>query len=218
MWLLFSMVEMEVMSNYATLYKDSLDKSGFACLPDYVDEQCCDALCILLKPYLSVPESSKDIEYARSILTSDSHIRELLEKSKVIDLFKSLHCTPFEFVLDECVVKLPNETRSFPWHQDFAYFQKENAITTMIVLSDTQPSQPGIAIVPGSHKRGGIPHIDSESGLTIKDRGLIHGENEITFERGSVLLLHSAVIHRALTNRSRIPVSCYTLVTAPSRC
>jgi phytanoyl-CoA hydroxylase len=119
----------------------------------------------------------------------------------------------FEMVWDEAVIKLPHGTRSYPWHQDEAYFSSRETVSAYLALTDVNSG--GMTFIPGSHRLGSVPHVATDLGLAIVDESLLEGATPLPLSAGALLLVHPLLIHRGDNNLSENPVGSYTIVLAP---
>ncbi len=105
--------------------------------------------------------------------------------------------------------KAPRVGNETPSHQDGYYFTLEpnEALTVWLPLDRTDEENGSICYVPGSHKRGLLPHGRGDTfgfsqGLldyTDEDRAT---EVTIVADPGDLIVHHSLTIHRADPNRS----------------
>src|SRR5260370_28656323 len=61
---------------------------------------------------------------------------------------------------EQAVTKPPNATTEVPWHQDNGYGSTDPAeyATCWLALEDATPANGCLWVLPGSHRRGTIPH------------------------------------------------------------
>ena len=101
-----------------------------------------------------------------------------------------------------------------PAHQDY-YFIRETPrfYTLWIPLMDIVQQVGGLAVAPGSHKRGLREHVEQDVFSTIfrdrKQRGIALSEvpppwATTDYHAGDLLIFNSQTIHWALPNRSRL--------------
>ena len=72
---------------------------------------------------------------------------------------------------NQSVFKQPEGKREFPWHQDDGYTPVTPSpyLTLWLALNDATVENGCISVLPGSHKRGLVPHRPSDIGLVCHD-------------------------------------------------
>jgi ectoine hydroxylase-related dioxygenase (phytanoyl-CoA dioxygenase family) len=141
-----------------------------------------------------------------SALRSDPALMAALER-----LFGA---TPAAGCGDVCRVAFPNATdRTTPPHQDQFYLRSNTPIwTAWIPLGDCPGVLGGLAVLPGSHTAGLLPH-DAGDGddrcMALPDDTVWAGAS---YRCGDVLLLNVLTVHRARPNltadRVRVSIDC----------
>lgn len=101
------------------------------------------------------------------------------------------------------------------WHQDYAYWQccsTTNMITAWIALQDTDLSNGGMMVVPGSHKWGLIPGSNTffvQDMDKLKETYSLPGrewkEEACVLEAGQVSFHHALTFHGSGPNRTDAP-------------
>jgi len=104
--------------------------------------------------------------------------------------------------------------RTTPPHQDAQYIKADRLWTVWIPLGDCPPALGGLALLPGSHLRGLLPH--GERGVTEPPAD---GWVTAHYRAGDALIFQRLTVHRALENRMpgalRLSVD-FRFVPAPS--
>jgi len=91
--------------------------------------------------------------------------------------------------------------RAMAPHQDIFYLKlPEQTFSTWICTAPCAVEDGGLALVPGSHRAGPLPHRGQRERVTIP-RGHA-GWHTADYQPGDVLLFHSCTIHGPLPNRS----------------
>lgn len=89
-------------------------------------------------------------------------------------------------------------------HQDFHYIRgTPDTLTAWIPLGDALRGLGGLAVLPGSHRRGFIPHrrTTGAGGFGVETAGLPGPWLSADYRAGDVLLFPSCTIHAALPNQ-----------------
>jgi hypothetical protein len=200
------------MAEHDLMNQKTFEAAGYATIPNFLDEARRRALEELLDAHLEKDPTRKETEdfiYARGIFKRDLKVRELL-----LQVFRALSWgRDLQIVRDEIVVKLPKKKRSYPWHQDVAYFPDNNYLTAFIALTDAGPDRGTVSVIPHSHKLGALSHIEGKLGLAIEDSRLLDGEIPLQLKAGTLVLIDPKLIHRGVTNLSPNQVKSYVLVT-----
>lgn len=100
------------------------------------------------------------------------------------------------------LVKPPENGAAFPMHQDYPYFPHAHHTMTAasIHLDDANIDNGCLYVVPGSHKRGPLPHVGRHY-LDAKEYPLSIG-TACPAEAGDVLFFNYLTIHGSPPNRS----------------
>jgi non-haem Fe2+, alpha-ketoglutarate-dependent halogenase len=97
------------------------------------------------------------------------------------------------------------------WHQDLTYWGLEPAdvVTAWIALSPSTPQSGCMRVVPGTHKRDVMPHIETFAAQNLLSRGQeIEVEVEegdaadVVLQPGEMSLHHVKLIHGSKANRA----------------
>ena len=102
-------------------------------------------------------------------------------------------------------IKPPEKGSPFPLHQDAPFFMHENhSMIAAIIHFDDAPLEKGcVCVVPGSHKRGMLPHIPTGSWHLPPDEYPIESAVPLPAEAGDVLLFSYFTIHGSGINTSQ---------------
>lgn len=94
-------------------------------------------------------------------------------------------------------------------HQDSAYFMfaKQGACATLnyTVRTDRQKDNGPLYVVPGSHKHGHIPHVDTASHLGVSDEWSFDEALCVEGDAGDAVFFHIHTLHGSTPNRSAAP-------------
>lgn len=199
---------------------NTLKREGYVTIPNFLDDAQCQSLDTLLEPHLfgernSRRVSNENIIFSRCLSDSDPQLRSFSGNVNLLNLMKIWLQSEIKILRDESIVKLPKRPFRCPWHQDQAYFRRDELITATIALTASGTDQGGTTLIPGSHAFGEIPHIKSELGLCIEDENLLKGAIDVQLQPGTLLLIDPMVIHRGGQNISSEPVKSYVLMMSP---
>ena len=100
--------------------------------------------------------------------------------------------------------KPPNTGAPFPMHQDYAYFPYENdsMIAIFIHLDDTNAENGGLAVFPGSHKKGPLEDKSNKSGFHYVDQEKfpIDQAEPVIARKGDVVIFSYLLVHGSFEN------------------
>ena len=100
-----------------------------------------------------------------------------------------------------------------PWHQDNGVVNEEADETDMITvwfpLTEATIENGCLAVVPGSHRAGLLPHCPASAenrsgfGVHIRERHFAHDRSlPLPMKRGTALIMHRRTVHSSLSNES----------------
>lgn len=126
-----------------------------------------------------------------------------------VNLVEAVLGPNIELFLDgQCLYKEPVGGHAKELHQDSAYFEHryDGPVAALNYAVDTDLTNGALYVVPGSHKLGTLPHIDTASHLGLDpvewpwERAM-----PITGHAGDTIFFHYRTIHGSQTNRSANP-------------
>lgn len=140
--------------------------------------------------------------------TSAAFFRSAFD-TKAVDLVAAILGPDVELFLDgQCLYKEPVGGHAKNLHQDSAYFEHkyEGPVGALNYVVDTDLVNGALYVVPGSHRFGTLPHIDTSSHLGLDaaewpwERAL-----PITGQAGDSIFFHVRTIHGSQANHSAAP-------------
>lgn len=131
-------------------------------------------------------------------------IRKIFILNKLLDLLKNIeirhpiytgpvvtHYTSFDITGGAYGLKM---------HQDWpSMATSDNGVISWMSLFDTNSSSHGISVVPGSHKYGCLPGVQTDIGYVVEEEFTKNSIN-LEIERGSFLLMHPWLVHATYVN------------------
>jgi ectoine hydroxylase-related dioxygenase (phytanoyl-CoA dioxygenase family) len=135
-----------------------------------------------------------------NLFQRSAFLREFVCQPKIVDFLAPIVGGDLWIRWDQAVLKTPGG-EEFPWHQDNGY----NRLTVShhqfwIALSDMSPDAGGLYLLPGSHKRGLLPHAQIGNHMVATGAG---GEGVfIDARKGDAVLFSSLMLHRTSPNVS----------------
>ena len=110
------------------------------------------------------------------------------------------------------IIKEPHDGVFVHWHQDLTYWgigPADHIVAAWLALSPVTPENGCVRAIPGSHRDGILPHVDTFDKRSLARRGQ-HVASEIDKDRavdivlrpGQMSLHHGHLIHASSPNRS----------------
>lgn len=110
--------------------------------------------------------------------------------------------------------KMPGDKTYVSWHQDGTYWglHPPNVITAWIALSDSNPENGCMRVIPGTHRAGTLPQVETNA----PDNALSRGQEiavevdeaqavDLTLQPGQMSLHHIGIVHGSKVNTSDKP-------------
>jgi ectoine hydroxylase-related dioxygenase (phytanoyl-CoA dioxygenase family) len=100
--------------------------------------------------------------------------------------------------------KPPRQGAAFPLHQDYDYFphRLDTMLAATLYLDDADRENGCFCVIPGSHRRGYIPHVHEGSHHLPVDQYPIEAGTPVPMEAGDLLLFSYLTIHGSYPNVS----------------
>lgn len=110
------------------------------------------------------------------------------------------------------MIRKPPGGRAALWHQDHAYWQPEldyHALGVWLPMHDVSTEMGAMQFIPGSHKRGLLPHRQADDPahnvLTVTDDVEISGAVACPLKMGGATFHHSETLHYTAPNITDTP-------------
>ena len=169
--------------------------------------------------FYEVKGDPKTLKMLSRIDQRDSFFKELFTSERLRGLARSLLKEDVVTNSMQWLNKPPGVGVESPPHQDGYYFRIEpnEAVTLWVALDSANVENGCLRYVPGSHKRGVLPHERSQTlgfSQTVAGYGDAERAAEVAIHAnpGDVIAHHSLTIHRADTNPSTRPRRALTAV------
>ncbi|HUG38377.1 MAG TPA: phytanoyl-CoA dioxygenase family protein [Candidatus Limnocylindrales bacterium] len=108
-------------------------------------------------------------------------------------------------------IKEPGDDAFVSWHQDGTYFGLEPAdqhVTAWVALTDSTPETGCVTALPGSHRRGQLPHTSQRSAANLLSNGQRAATDvdearaaPLAMRAGELSLHHTHLLHSSAPNR-----------------
>ncbi len=170
------------------------------------------------------------VEYINKCIATSKFIRSYLKQKSVVKILESLKNKQVVGLMSQMLFKKANSryaAQGWTPHQDNSYIRNENGayITTNLFFDDANKENGSMYVYSKSHLNGIFDAEDRVSyretkgdnpGRTIDDKILNQFDKiDLTFKKGSLLVLHGNCIHGSYPNvskRDRPLLSCSYIV------
>ncbi|MEU9759819.1 phytanoyl-CoA dioxygenase family protein [Streptomyces sp. NPDC047985] len=159
----------------------------------------------------------------------DDVCRRLVRLPALLGLAEELLGEPVYVYQFKVNMKQPGEGAAWPWHQDFAFWNREDgmpadkAVNIAVLLDDVHQENGPLRIIPGSHRQGlidsetdGTPggsggdwrkHVSADLEHTVPDKRAEDlaqelGTTLVTGRAGSLYAFHPTIVHASSNNLS----------------
>ena len=139
-------------------------------------------------------------------------VDELIRHPRVLDAVEDILGPNLMAWNTHFFIKEPGDERYVAWHQDLTYWNLEpdEAMTAWIALSPSTPESGAMRMVPGTHTRDVVPHVDTWKTGAMLSRGqeiaVEVDEDEavdITLRPGEMSLHHHKIFHASPANKAQ---------------
>jgi len=158
------------------------------------------------------------------LLHPSEFVPELLESQhyrKIAAIAEQLLGAGAHFSFDHCIVKPPHSAAGTPWHQDEAHHDQRmfryRQISFWMPLQDTPKDSGCMRYVPGSHRRGVLPHESLHGdprihAMECPTRYFDESRAIVTPADAGTCILHDGrTLHGALPNVSTVDRMAYII-------
>ena len=148
---------------------------------------------------------ANEITFTIRLAEQDDAIRAFVMRPEFVAITTELLGPDVDLYWNQAVFKAPEGEKEFPWHQDDGYTPVTPSpyLTLWLALNDATPENGCISVLPGSYKRGLVPHTNSDIGLICHptddlDQGVL-----VPVGAGSMAVFWSLTMHKSGPNLSR---------------
>lgn len=149
------------------------------------------------------------LTFKENIYYDNPTVQKFISQKKIVDLLAPLIGPDFWVRWDQLVSKAPGGAE-FPWHQDNGYNNlKDEHYQLWIALTPSHPENGGLWLIPGSHKKGLLPHRSVDKHKVWSGR--VDHEVPIIADPGDVVVFSSLMLHRTTPNTVSYPRHAYVV-------
>lgn len=156
---------------------------------------------------------AEEITFTSHLAENDDNIRAFVTRPEFVAITTPILGPDVDLYWNQSVFKMPEGEQQFPWHQDDGYTAVTPSpyLTLWLAINDATPENGCISVIPGSHRRGLIPHLKTPIGLSCHalddpDQGV-----QVPVKAGSLAVFYSLTMHKSGINRSNEPRKAYVI-------
>lgn len=151
------------------------------------------------------------LHFKPSIYTLLRSAYELASHPAILDAVESIIGANIMLYDATFIIKEPNSPAHVSWHQDLTYWglsHTEKVTSSWLAISDATPENGCMQMVPGSHKKGQLEHLNTDD----KDNVLYLGQEVqgadlssaayCPLKRGEASIHHGWTVHSSLPNKT----------------
>lgn len=145
-----------------------------------------------------------EIAFTSHLAEQDETIRAFSLRPEFVALSTQLLGPDIDLYWNQSVFKGPECEKQFPWHQDDGYTPVTPTpyLTLWLALNDATLENGCISVLPGSHKRGLVPHYRTPLGLVCHELDDPDQGVPVPVPSGSMAVFQSLTMHKSGVNRS----------------
>jgi phytanoyl-CoA hydroxylase len=145
-----------------------------------------------------------EIAFTPNLARDDREMARFSVRPELVSVAAELLGEDVDLYWDQLVYKAPETRRDFPWHQDDAYGRvtPSPTLTLWIALNDATTENGCIHVLPGSHRRGFVPHEQGPHGWFCHSNDDPDQGVPVPVRSGSVLVFWSLTVHKSGPNLS----------------
>ncbi|MGC4045045.1 MAG: phytanoyl-CoA dioxygenase family protein [Armatimonas sp.] len=156
---------------------------------------------------------AEEITFTSHLAENDDNIRDFVTRPEFVAITTPILGPDVDLYWNQSVFKMPDGESEFPWHQDSGYTDviPSPYLTLWLAINDATTENGCISVIPGSHKRGLVPHEKTSIGLSCHslndpDQGI-----QVPVKAGSIAVFYSLTLHKSGVNRSKGPRKAYVI-------
>src|SRR4051794_27198364 len=152
----------------------------------------------------SVSGQGTKLEHSHDVQFRSAAFTRLLVDRRLTELFSSLIGPNVQLHHNKMFIKPPEKGSPFPLHQDYPFFpHTRHSMIAAILHFDDAPVEKGcVCVVPGSHKRGPVEHIERGGWHLPFEQYPLESAVPCPAQAGDVLFFSYLTIHGSGINSS----------------
>jgi ectoine hydroxylase-related dioxygenase (phytanoyl-CoA dioxygenase family) len=154
-----------------------------------------------------------EIAFTAFLAEQDDSIRAFVTRPEFVAISTCFLGPDVDLYWNQSVFKQPEGRKEFPWHQDDGYTPVTPSpyLTLWLALNDATPENGCISVLPGSYKRGLLPHRQTPIGLVCYESDAPDQGVRVPLQAGSIAAFWSLTCHKSGPNLSRGPRKAYVI-------
>jgi hypothetical protein len=198
----------------ATDHRENFRQQGFTRAPGFFTEAEMDSLIHDIRTADPKSPQPSDLNkgemlFYNNLFFRSEKIQRFITQPRLVDFLRNVIGPDFWVRWDQAVFK-GQGAGEFPWHQDNAYNRLlDEHFQLWIALSKMNAERGGLWLVPGSHKKGLLPH--TKVGKYKAFLGPTENSVCIDAEIGDVVLFSSLMLHYTSPNVSTLDRWAYVV-------
>jgi phytanoyl-CoA hydroxylase len=156
---------------------------------------------------------AEEITFTSHLAENDEGIKAFCQRPEFVAITTALLGNDIDLYWNQSVFKMPEGEKQFPWHQDDGYTPVTPSpyLTLWLALNDATIENGCVSVLPGSHRKGLVPHERTPIGLACHslddpDQGV-----PVPVKAGSMAVFYSLTMHKSGVNRSKGPRKAYII-------
>jgi ectoine hydroxylase-related dioxygenase (phytanoyl-CoA dioxygenase family) len=156
---------------------------------------------------------ANEITFTSHLAQNDDAIRAFVLRPEFVAITTEILGPDVDLYWNQSVFKSPEGQKQFPWHQDDGYTPVTPSpyLTLWLALNDATPENGCISVMPGSHRRGLLPHKQSDIGLVCHDAEDPDQGVLVPVNAGSLAVFWSLTMHKSGANLSSGPRKAFVI-------
>ena len=205
----------------------SYDQNGYITIEDLVSKQTVEALSNRLREYthggrpsgairmqieprvqrqeMQVAHAGDGIRKVDNLVKEDDLFHQLGLNHNIVGIISQILGTDLKMFRNSLLMKAPEVGSQKGWHQDSPYWPIEpmDLCSCWFTLDDATPENGCLAVLPGWHKRGSLPHISVTDDYVIDPAQCEIPEGILApVKAGGGVFFHSLLPHYTAPNKS----------------
>jgi ectoine hydroxylase-related dioxygenase (phytanoyl-CoA dioxygenase family) len=204
----------------------ALDEDGYFILENVFTKEEMDKLARLIEAHQRRHEEAiaakggtqgisraNEITFTSHLAQNDDAIRAFVLRPEFVAITTEILGPDVDLYWNQSVFKSPEGQKQFPWHQDDGYTPVTPSpyLTLWLALNDATPENGCISVMPGSHRRGLLPHKQSDIGLVCHDAEDPDQGVLVPVKAGSLAVFWSLTMHKSGANLSSGPRKAFVI-------
>lgn len=154
-----------------------------------------------------------EIVFDAHLAEQDENIRAFVLRPEFVAITTQLLGPNIDLYWNQSVFKGPDGAKQFPWHQDDGYTPVDPSpyLTLWMALNDATIENGCISVLPGSQKRGLVPHHPSPIGLVCHELDDPDQGIQVPVKAGCIAAYSSLMMHKSGVNRTQGTRKAYVI-------